>query len=137
MKGYLLDTDTVIELLRRSPTVWERLLQAEEAGLPVWLNALTYYETKRGLLVSDARAQALRFEQLCQQLGMIQIDLQVLDRAAEIYAELFRQGALVEDADLLIAAMALVHDLVLVTRNQRHFQRIAGLRLEDWSGEAG
>lgn len=103
----------------------------------MWLNALTYYETKRGLLVSDARAQALRFEQLCQRLGMIQIDLQALDRAAEIYAELFRQGALVEDADLLIAAMALVHDLVLVTRNQRHFQRIAGLRLEDWSGEAG
>ena len=45
MKGYLLDTDTVIQLLRRSASVWQALLRAEEAGLPVWLNALSHCET--------------------------------------------------------------------------------------------
>ncbi|GIV17331.1 MAG: tRNA(fMet)-specific endonuclease VapC [Armatimonadota bacterium] len=136
MKGYLLDTDMVIQLLRRSPAVWHKLLQAEEKGIPVWLNALSYYETQRGLLVSGATAQAQRFEQLCRQLGMVQIDLQVLDKAAEIYAQLFRQGTPIEDADILIAAMALVHDLVLVTHNQKHFGRISGIILEDWLSEA-
>jgi len=56
MKGYLLDTDTVIQLLRRSAPVWQALLRAEEAGRPVWLNPLSYYETRRGLLVSGATA---------------------------------------------------------------------------------
>jgi len=135
MKGYLLDTDTVIQLLRRSAPVWQALLRAEEAGRPVWLNPLSYYETRRGLLVSGATAEAKRFEQLCQRLGMVPIDLPVLDRAAEIYAELFRLGTLVEDADVLIAAAALVNDLVLVTHNQKHFQRIPNLALEDWYGE--
>jgi len=72
---------------------------------------------------------------LCQRLGKVPIDLPVLDRAAEIYAELFRLGTLVEDADLLIAAAALVNDLALVTHNQKHFQRIPNLALEDWYRE--
>jgi tRNA(fMet)-specific endonuclease VapC len=137
MKGYLLDTDTVIQLLRRSASVWQALLRAEEARLPVWLNVLSYYEARRGVLVSGATAQAQRFEPLCQRLGMVPIDLPVLDKAAEIYADLYRLGTLIADADLLIAASAVVNDLVLVTHNQRHFQRIPNLALEDWYGEEG
>lgn len=38
------------------------------------------------------------------------------------------------DADILIAATALVHNLVLVTENRAHFQRIPKLRLESWRG---
>jgi predicted nucleic acid-binding protein len=38
------------------------------------------------------------------------------------------QGTLIPDLDLLIAATALQHDLVLLTRNRRHFDRIPGLQ---------
>ena len=44
-------------------------------------------------------------------------------------AFLRRQGQLIPDLDLLIAATALAHDLTLVTRNRRHFSRILSLRL--------
>jgi predicted nucleic acid-binding protein len=40
---------------------------------------------------------------------------------------------LVDDIDLLIAGIALEHGLVIVTRNCRHFERIEGLTVEDWS----
>ena len=40
---------------------------------------------------------------------------------------------LVDDIDLLIAGIALEHGLVMVTRNGRHFERIEGLTVEDWS----
>ena len=60
------------------------------------------------------------------------IDLAVLDKAAELYADLRRVGRLIEDADLLIAAIALVHELTLVTNNTAHFSRIADLPVEDW-----
>jgi len=39
---------------------------------------------------------------------------------------------LIEDADILMAAIALVNDLTLVTNNTSHFSRIPGLQLEDW-----
>jgi predicted nucleic acid-binding protein len=39
---------------------------------------------------------------------------------------------LIEDADLFIAVIALVHDMILVTNNVTHFARIPGLQVEDW-----
>ena len=60
------------------------------------------------------------------------INQAALDKAAEIYADLRAAGQLIEDADILIAAIALVNNLTLVTNNTSHFSRIAGLQLEDW-----
>ena len=56
--------------------------------------------------------------------------------AAEIFArvkaELEIKGTRLDDFDLLIASCALTHNLILVTNNLKHFQRIPGLRLENW-----
>lgn len=56
----------------------------------------------------------------------------VVNVAAEVYANLYREGQLVSDADILIAATAMVHGLDLVTENPGHFQRIRGLRVSSW-----
>ena len=60
------------------------------------------------------------------------LDQPGLDKAVEIYADLRQRGMLIEDADILMAAIALVNDLTLVTNNTSHFSRIPGLQLEDW-----
>jgi predicted nucleic acid-binding protein len=49
MNGYLLDTNIVTAHLKRHPGVRQRIRDAELAGHPVRLNAVSYYETKRGL----------------------------------------------------------------------------------------
>lgn len=58
------------------------------------------------------------------------------DTAAREYgilrADLKRRGAMIGANDLLIAAVALAHDLVLVTHNVDEFARVSGLRIEDW-----
>jgi len=58
------------------------------------------------------------------------------DKAAEAYgplrAELERQGRRLDGSDLRIAAIALSRDLILVTGNVRHFERVPGLRIENW-----
>jgi tRNA(fMet)-specific endonuclease VapC len=51
---------------------------------------------------------------------------------ASIRASLEKRGQPIGSLDMLIAAIAKAHDLTLVTRNTKEFNRIAGLRLEDW-----
>jgi hypothetical protein len=48
------------------------------------------------------------------------------------FALLYQEGQLISDADILIAATALKHHLVLVTENVNHFRRIPGLSIESW-----
>ena len=50
----------------------------------------------------------------------------------QVRADLSRQGKLIDPNDMLIAAIARVHDAVLVTNNTAEFERIANLRLMDW-----
>ena len=111
----------------------QRIRAAERAGRPVRLNAVSYYETKRGLLAIGAHKQLAAFERLWRVLGIVMIDHPVLDKAAELYAVLRTSGQLIEDADLLIAAIALVHDMTLVTNNMAHFTRSPTCRLKTGS----
>jgi tRNA(fMet)-specific endonuclease VapC len=53
--------------------------------------------------------------------------------SAERYAALRKKGQMLDDIDLLIAGIALENNLVIVTHNVSHFQRIDGLEIEDWS----
>jgi len=132
MKGYTLDTNMVAAHLKRNPVVTQRMRQAEASGYPVMLNAVSYYETRRGLLFAGAHTQLAAFEQLWRTQGILMIDQAVLDNAADIYADLRAAGKLIEDADILMAAIALVNDLALVTNNTAHFSRLTDLQIEDW-----
>lgn len=69
---------------------------------------------------------------ICRTVEILPVSDAVVVRAADIYADLYRRGLLIGDADILIAATALEHGLPLITRNQNHFRRIAGLSLADW-----
>jgi predicted nucleic acid-binding protein len=56
----------------------------------------------------------------------------VVTRAAELFADLHQRGALIGDADILIAATTLAHGYWLATNNESHMRRIAGLQVENW-----
>ena len=58
-----------------------------------------------------------------------------METFAEIKADLQNQGNVIDDMDLLIAATALTMNYTLVTNNERHFSRIPGLQIENWSIE--
>ena len=128
----LLDTDILSELLKQHPLVTQRtrLYLAEHDRLA--FSIVTRYEILRGLRVKQALVQAAAFEALCQVCIILPLTDRVVDRAAALYADLYQRGALVPDADLLIAATALDAQRVLVTNNLAHFQRIPNLSIENW-----
>lgn len=102
-------------------------------GKEVFINGISYYEVKRGLLAANATTKLSIFDEICKKFGIILLDNKaIFDKASEIYADLKQRGELIGDADILIAAMTLTQNLVLVSDNTDHFQRINGITLENW-----
>ena len=58
-----------------------------------------------------------------------------LDIFAKEKARLRKRGTPVDDFDLLIGASAVANDLILVTHNVKHFDRIKGITIENWAQE--
>jgi tRNA(fMet)-specific endonuclease VapC len=129
----LLDTVTLSEVIKgRDAEVLRRAGEYLSAHGCFQLSIITRYEILRGLKAKDAIRQIERFEVQCGESIVFPLSDEVVVPAAEIYGELHKCGALIEDADILIAATALVHGLELVTENPAHFSRIPDLVLEGW-----
>ena len=98
----------------------------------VVLNAISYYEIKRGLVLPTFQRKLQMFDALVRKHRLLNLDVIALNEAAMIYQDLRQNGILIEDADLLMGAIAKASGATLVTHNTKHFSRIAGLSLTDW-----
>jgi tRNA(fMet)-specific endonuclease VapC len=127
---YTLDTNTVSAVLRGEPHVLTKLASTVTEGNAITLNAVSYFEVRRGLHLPLFKQKLHRFLSFAQACDLLPLNLAALDAAAAVYQRLRQQGSILENADILIAATALSHDAILVTRNLKHFGRIEGLRLE-------
>jgi tRNA(fMet)-specific endonuclease VapC len=94
---------------------------------------LTYYEVTRGLKAAQAIRRLPGFETFCQQHENLPFTHAAAVHAADIWADLKQRGQLIGEIDVLIAGLALSEGLAVVTHNTRHFGRIAGLTVMDWT----
>lgn len=130
---YCFDTDTVSNLLRRVPPL---VLVRRVARTPREDQSTTAI-TLGELLYGAARIGSARLaEQIVAIAESAQVVLPFDEAAAHRFAALKttleRAGTPLAEPDLRIAAIALAHDLTLVTGNVRHFERVPGLRVENW-----
>jgi tRNA(fMet)-specific endonuclease VapC len=130
---YALDANIISYLLKDNSTVYDRLNKTVGIGDRCIIPPVAYYEVKRGLLAINAKRKERDFEQLCHDFGIGQMDTDAWTESARLYAELRRNGTIIDDADLFIAAFCLAGSFTLVTNNTRHFERIEGLRLTNWT----
>jgi predicted nucleic acid-binding protein len=135
MSGYAIDSNIISFMLRKDKKLQARVYMESNSGQGVIIPAIAFYEVKRGLLDAKATIKLQAFENLCNILSVDDLDMDTLNIAASIYISLKRNGQLIEDADILIAASCIAHDYTLVTNNIRHFTNIAGLHLADWTNE--
>lgn len=126
--SYLVDSDWVVEFLKGRVQA-QRLFQDLAAeGLAISL--ITYGEVLEGIFFGRDRAKEDEiFQQFLQGVLVVPLTEPSMHRFAELRGQLRRDGNLIGDMDLLIASTALAHDLTLVTRNRRHFERVPGLQL--------
>lgn len=129
---YLLDTNTCIYIIKRSPEyVYERFTQLHVGD--VGISVITFCELQFGVANSNAVDKNQRA--LAKFLG----PLDVLDfpaGASTVYgntrAFLEQAGTPIGNYDLLIAAHAIHLGLVLVTNNTKEFNRVPNLSVENW-----
>ena len=131
--NYVLDTNIITAILKDNEMVKGRMSKAVLDGDEIFVNGISYYEIKRGLLAANATKQLNLFIQFCSKFPVLLLDsMPIFDEAAEIYAHLQKTGALIEDADILIASLVKFKDFILVTNNIAHFHRVQGLKTENW-----
>lgn len=132
---YLIDTDILSNLLKRSPST---VLIARLAAVPAeqqFTSSITLGELVYGAKRLEERGVALLQtidRVLLPNLRVLPFDVPAARQYGEIRAMLEQAGTVTGDADLRIGAIARVHKLVVVTGNVRHFQRIPGLAVENW-----
>ncbi len=128
-----LDTDFLVALLRGSAAALQRLDTLEAQGLPLATTALNAMELYKGAALSAHPTHNEReVEILLARLELLTFDAVDARNAGKIMARLKRQGKPSGTINTLIAGIVLHHDEALVTRNQRHFMEIEGLKLESW-----
>ena len=127
--SFLVDTDVLIDNLRGLTDVDDWLQQHLREQLAI--SIITLGELYKGAYrQADPSTHLARLTPFLARFGVINLTDSVMHRYGHEYAALRRQGNVVPDLDLLIAATALTYDFTLATRNARHFERIPGLKVE-------
>lgn len=129
--NYLLDTDTCIYWLKGNEDIEEKALKVGLSKISI--SFVTLSELYYGAYKSR------RVEQNLANIGILKSKLSLMDSNASICnafgklkALLEKDGKIIDDADLFIAACALDINAILVTNNEKHFKRIKGLKVQNW-----
>ncbi|MCB0594096.1 MAG: type II toxin-antitoxin system VapC family toxin [Lewinellaceae bacterium] len=129
--SHLLDTNIVIFFFKGKYGIEGKM---EAVGIEnCFISEITLAELKYGALFSQKPKKHIEeIEKLLEFIRVIPITSSI-DLYAQEKARLRRAGMLIDDFDLMIGCTAISNDLTLVTNNTRHFNRLQGLKLEDWT----
>ena len=131
--GYLLDTNIVTAILKDNQVVVEKLSEVRLQENDVFISCITYLETEAGLLAVQATNKLARFQDLCRtDLRVLLLDtMEIVHEAAAISADLRRKGTPIQMADILMAATAISHNLILIS-DDSDMLRVQRLTVENW-----
>lgn len=129
---YLLDTDTIIYNLKGNSAVQENLRR--HFYDPLRISVITLMELYYGAYKSQKTTSNLaKIKTLENALEVIPLGNESVEIFGMLKANLEKSGTPLDDFDLILASCALAHNLILVTNNVKHFQRIEGLKMENWT----
>jgi len=127
--NYLVDSDWVVDYLAGKQEAISLLSSVLQDGIGISL--ITLGEIYEGIYYGrDPQRSEAVFRQFLRSVEVVPLNRSIMQRFGRIRGDLRRQGQLIGDPDILIAATALYYDLILLTRNQKHFQRIPLLKAQ-------
>jgi len=128
---YIFDTDICIYWLKGNDGIEKKILQAGLSN--ILITVITECELYYGACKSAKKEKNLAVvEELKKKIQTLHTLEGVASHYGKIKSALESKGEPVDDADLLIASLALINGSTLVTNNIDHFKKIPGLNIENW-----
>jgi tRNA(fMet)-specific endonuclease VapC len=130
---YLLDTNICIYIIKKKPTsVFDKFKELTIGSIGI--STITLAELQYGIMKSSNPQKNLEaLEKFILPLEIVDFDFKATIEYGKIRAELERKGTIIGPLDTLIASHAKSLELILVTNNEREFNRIPDLKIENWT----
>ena len=129
---FLLDTGTIIYNMKANRAVTKNLRNHIDAAMKI--SIITLMELYYGAYKSDKLSSNLaKVRTIANTFEIIPSGKESAENFGMLKASLEKTGIRLDDFDLIIASCALAHNLTLVTNNLKHFSRIEGLKITNWS----
>lgn len=133
MIKYLLDTNICIYIMNRRPIEIIQKFKQFDIG-DIGVSTITLSELQYGAAKSKkTKLNLQRVEEFLTPLEILLYDLNAAKCYGEVRQNLEKRGEIIGPLDMLIAAHALSNDIVLVTNNEKEFQRVHSLKIENWT----
>ncbi|MBJ6126302.1 type II toxin-antitoxin system tRNA(fMet)-specific endonuclease VapC [Microvirga splendida] len=130
---YLLDTNICIYIRRERPQAVLNRFKVLPPGSTA-ISVITYGELTYGVRKSlEPRKAMMILEELTALIPVLPLAVDVAEAYGAIRADLAARGELIGNNDLWIAAHARSLEVILVTNNEKEFQRVDGLTIENWA----
>jgi predicted nucleic acid-binding protein len=129
---YALDTNIIIDYLNGNAAAMTQFHHIAKNKTHINIPSIVNYEVLRGFYYTPSHQKETIYSKLRLNCPVIEVNTEIWNCAASIWAKLRKQGRSVSDADNIIAALCIVNGYTLVTHNIKHFTGIDGLLFEDW-----
>lgn len=129
---YMLDTNICIYAIKNRPAAVLTTLRAHEAA-GIGISSISVAELYFGAKKSGSAKNLLALQHFLEPLEIADFDLAAAQAYGELRHELESRGTPIGPLDTQIAAHALALGVCLVSNNTREFERVAGLKLENWA----
>ena len=128
---YLLDTDIIIDFFNNDNSIIKNI--EKRANLSIYISSLTLCELYRGAFLSaNPEVEEKNILDLLASTEFVSINKEACKIFGKNNAYLSKIGKITQEIDLMISSIAISKDLVLVTRNKKHFENIPELKIEQW-----
>lgn len=128
---YMLDTNMCIYAQKNIPQVIDHIKNNWDDGIAI--SSITLAELQYGVQASaNVEKNTIALYKFLSIVEILDFDSSAATEYGKIRADLKRKGTPIGNMDMLIAAHAKSENLIVVTHNTREFERVEGLKLEDW-----
>jgi tRNA(fMet)-specific endonuclease VapC len=127
-----LDTDILSYFFGGNLAIRDKLHEHVKNGEQAVLTSINVYEVLKGLKHKNDASKGKLFAEFLRHVTVFTLDAPAIDEAANIYADLRKNGKPIGDADILIAAIVVSNNGILVSNNTNHYRHIKNLRLTNW-----